>query len=62
MVRTAVVYLCAISLLSAVSAQYNQVKEYAGQNFFNDWIFFDNCGFPSYSLSLSTLIVHLNSR
>ena len=25
------------------SAQYQMVKEYVGDNFFNDWTFYNNC-------------------
>lgn len=42
MVRAVVI--CTLSLLSAVvSAQYAMLKEYAGQTFFDDWNFYDNC-------------------
>ena len=39
--------ICTLSLLfvGSVSAQYDIVKEYAGQHFFDDWIFYDNCEF-----------------
>lgn len=26
-----------------VAAQYQMVKEYTGQNFFDDWSFYNNC-------------------
>ncbi|THH30577.1 hypothetical protein EUX98_g3615 [Antrodiella citrinella] len=35
--------VCALSLLTiVVSAQYDMVKEYTGQTFFDDWIFYNN--------------------
>lgn len=36
--------LCASLLLpSAVLAQYDLVKEYAGESFFDDWNFYNHC-------------------
>jgi hypothetical protein len=38
-----------LSLLPLVqpgaAANYGLIKEYAGQNFFNDWTFYDHCKF-----------------
>lgn len=35
--------LSALLLPSLVEAQYQMVKEYMGQTFFDDWDFYDNC-------------------
>ena len=35
--------LCLLLLPGLASAQYQMVKEYVGDNFFNDWTFYNNC-------------------
>ena len=44
--------LGALLLPSLVGAQYQMVKEYMGQTFFDDWDFYDNCECLLHSLSL----------
>ena len=54
-------WVACVSLLlpTAVLGQYNLVKEYAGESFFDDWTFYNNCERKSSFAACPPPLTHL---